>query len=130
LDTWQRYQRYDTGIAEYEAYAKTARTPDHRAFAYLMVGGMYEQKADYPHALAAYREAEKAGAKKNDWLLGINEGIARVADRLHDKPTAIKYLKQAADLADKQKDPSARLMGDSYRIRVKELEGSGRANVF
>lgn len=119
---WQRYQKYDEAIKEYSEYAKVTRTADHRAFAYLMVGGAYEQKKDYQAALTAYREAEKAGTTKLDRQLGVAEGIARTADRLGQKDLAIIYYKEAASLADKLSDEFSRAQAGLYRVRVQQLE--------
>ncbi len=119
---WQRYQKYDEAIKQYGAYAKTTRTADHRAFAYLMMGGAYEQKRDFKSALAAYQEAEKAGTPKQDRQLGVAAGVARAADQLGQKDLAITYYKKAATLADKLPDEFSRAIAGSYRVRVQQLE--------
>jgi tetratricopeptide (TPR) repeat protein len=123
LNTWRRYQKYDEAIREYSEYVPKARTVDHRTFAYLMMGSMYEQKKDYANALVAYRQAETAGTKNKDWILGYEAGIARSAQRTGDTALAITYYEKAAALAQQQDLVYSAETAEMYRQQVRALKG-------
>jgi tetratricopeptide (TPR) repeat protein len=115
----QRLQ-YDQAITTYKDYLKT--NPSHmRAYqTKVYLAQVYQQKQDFAQALDWYQQAEKMDSS---WDPIVKPGIGDVARELHQNDVAIKYYREAIELAEKSNSPLRGQTVEEYKASIRSMGG-------
>ena len=119
VDTLKYAGRTSSAVQEAQKALDAAKTPQEQAYYNMQIGTIYESEKDYAKALEYYRKAE--GYKQAE--IHTESAIARCAEALGDKATALDYYRRAYNAVDTSR-MGYEAKQSAFKSKIEELGGS------
>lgn len=113
-------RKYQQAEQQLKSYLQKDVAEKYERGAAVRLATVYFNYEKYDQATEWYKKAEAIDGKPT---ADVAIGLAYTYDAKGDKANAIKYFKQAIELAEKSDDPMAESDKRSYEFEVKRLEG-------